>query len=400
MNPVRSGCSFFCLRLQRPRLVPLLLVVFALSCFGQAPETGSVPVPATTEAQPPELVFVQAFPDLSAASSSPQTSVFAPVWPDLPEPPVNLPTLVVSRQLKKFDPQHDLDKIGSRGMGEGLNFFSRDFELGLGRGLANEVDSTSRLVQDPLINEYVNRVAQNIVSHSDAKLPLTVKVIDDSEINAFCLPGGFLYVNTGLLEQADSEAALAGIIAHEVGHVAARHAARNQSRGILMQIGLIAVAAALHGKNTAQTAVMIVGRAAIPLAYLHFSRGFEEEADLLALQYLYAAGYDPGAYVGFFEAMEKKRKSSTNFFVKLFSFHPPTPDRMRRCQRIVDGYFPDRSAYALTTSEFDDVKVRLSVLLGTKKVEEGKGEKEPVLLRPTTEPQPEPENAPPAKSDE
>ncbi len=384
MKPVRSGCAWYRIRPQRLGLVLFLVAALSAFCLGQTPGAGASQIRNTIELQPPELVFPAVFPDLPAASPAPPFPAYAEAWPELPPPAASRPTLVVARQLKKFDGRHDLDKIGSRGIGDGLNLFSRDFEAKLGRSYAKQLDAQVRFVQDPAIVEYVNRIVENIVSHSDAKQPFTLKVIDDSEINAFCLPGGLLYVNTGLLEQADSEAALAGVIAHEVGHIAARHAARNESRSILMRIALIAAAAALHGKNTAQTATVIVGNVAIPLTLLQFSRQFEDEADLLALQYMYAAGYDPGAYIAFFEAMEKKKKSSTNFFVKLFSNHPPTSERIQRCQHILDAYFPDKSEYALNTREFDDTKVQLSLLLGTKKVEEGKKEKEPVLQRRTT----------------
>lgn len=402
MRPVSSDRAPYRIQHQRTSLVVTLIAVLSLFCFGQAPGTAAPRVENTIEIQPPEVVFPAAYLDLPAAEPTLPLPTYAETWPDLPAPAANLPTLVVTRQLKKFDARHDLDRIGARGMGDGLNFFSREFELKMGREYANQVDAEVRLVEDPVINEYVNRVVQNIVSHSDAKLPFTVKLIDDSEINAFCLPGGFLYVNTGLLEQTDSEAALAGIIAHEVGHIAARHGARNQSRSILMRIGLFAAAVALHGKDTAQAVAVIVGEVAVPLTLMHFSRQFEEEADLLALQYLYGAGYDPGAYVGFFEAMEKKRKSNKNFVVELFSFHPATSERLQRCQRILDAYFPDKSAYALTTSEFNDVKVQLDAALGAKKIEADKAGKELVLRRRTPLPvdQPLPPDQPEVKPKE
>jgi predicted Zn-dependent protease len=394
MKPVRTGRAPYPAQGKRAVFVVFLVVALSLSCLGQTSRAVAAPVQDTIEVPAPELVFPAVFPDLPEPVPDVPLPTYPGAWPDLPPPALNLPTLALARQLKKFDARHDLDKIGTRGMGDGLNFFSRDFEAKMGRDYAKQVEAEVRFLDDPSLKEYVNRVAQNIVSHSDAKLTFTVKVIDDSEINAFCLPGGFLYVNTGLLELADSEAALAGVIAHEVGHIAARHGARNQSRNILMRIALAAAAAALHGKNTAQISTVIAGNVAIPLAVLHFSREFEEEADLLALQYLYAAGYDPGAYVGFFEAVEKRRKSNKNFFVKLFSFHPPTSERIERCQRLLDAYFPDKSDYALNTDEFDNVKAQLSLLLGTRKVEPGKEEKEPVLQRrtpgPTQPPTPEP----------
>ncbi len=392
MKPVGCERSSTILAQHRTWLVAVLVVTFSAASLAQLP--ARVAVQRAAEAGPPELVFPAAFPDLLLESHALPLPSYPEAWPDLVPAAVNLPTLRVSRQIKKFDGRHDLDKIGSRGMGEGLNFFSRDYEMKMGRNYAKEIDADSHLLQDPVVNEYVNRITQNIVSHSDAKMPFTIKVIDDSEINAFCLPGGFLYVNTGLIEQADSEAALAGVIAHEVGHVAARHGARNQSRGLLMVAAAIAASAALHGHETAQNVALNVGKVAVPLTVLHFSREFEEEADLLALQYMYAAGYDPAAYVGFFEAMERKKKSSKNFFVKLFSFHPPTSDRMVRCQRLLDAYFPDKSDYALTSSEFDDVKAHLSELLGTKtKVDE----QLPTLQRRTRPPIDKP--SPPEQSE-
>lgn len=229
-------------------------------------------------------------------------------------------------------------------------------EVALGRQLAAEVDKEAKFVNDPAITEYVNRVGQNIVLHSDAKVPFTIKVIDSDEINAFALPGGFFYVNKGLILAADNEAELAGVMAHEIGHVAARHAVENQAKANLLQYGALAGSIFLGGipglifQNTAG-----LGLAA---AFFKFSRSAEEEADRLGVQYLYAAGYDPVALSTVFEKLAARNKKKPGIISKAFSTHPQSSDRLQATRALV-ARFPEREEYVINTSEFQRVKARL-----------------------------------------
>src|ERR1700693_1609127 len=135
--------------------------------------------------------------------------------------------------------------------------------------MAQEVERQARIVNDPTISEYVNRIGQNLVRNSDAKVPFTIKVIDSEEINAFALPGGFFFVNTGILLNADNEAEMAGVMAHEIGHVAARHATRQVTRGEIAQIvGSIVPLVAVGG--LAGYGIYQVMGVSVPLGFLRF----------------------------------------------------------------------------------------------------------------------------------
>jgi predicted Zn-dependent protease len=236
-----------------------------------------------------------------------------------------------------------------------LDFYSLDKEIALGRQLAAEVDRQSKLVTDPLITEYVNRVGQNLVLHSDAKVPFTIKVIDSNEINAFALPGGFLYVNRAVLETADNEAELAGVMAHEIGHVAARHGVEQASKANLINYGSVPL---IFLGGWGGLAIRQAAGLAVPITFLKFSREMESEADRLGAQYLWAAGYDPNAMISFFEKLQAQEKKKPGTMAKVFSTHPMTGDRITAIRALV-ARFPDRQEYALTSSEFKDVKARL-----------------------------------------
>src|SRR5436190_1597246 len=212
------------------------------------------------------------------------------------------------------DKKKDPDEIGNRDVGKGVNFYSLEKEIALGKQLAQEVERQAKIVEDPVIAEYVNRVGQNLVRNSDAKVPFTIKVLDSEEVNAFALPGGFFFINSGLLLAADNEAELAGVMGHEIAHVAARHATRNATKGQLAQIGMIGAAIGIPYGWTGY-AVQQGANLAIPMGFLAFSRAYEREADHLGLQYMYKAGYDPSAFVDFFEkieSLEKKRPGSVS----------------------------------------------------------------------------------------
>jgi beta-barrel assembly-enhancing protease len=268
----------------------------------------------------------------------------------------------------KIPAKYDVTQIGQRGIGKGMNFYSLDKEIALGRQLSQEIERQARLVNDPVITEYVNRVGQNIVRNSDAQVPFTIKVIDDEEVNAFALPGGFFYVNTGLILAADNEAELAGVMAHEIAHVAARHATKNESKAQLFNmasIPLIFVGGPI-GYGIRQAAGL-----AVPMGFLKFSRNAEREADLLGLEYEYAAGYDPAAFVQFFEKLQAQDKKKHSGIAKAFSTHPMTEDRIKSAQESITKYLPEKPQYVLTTSEFDDVKTRLARLENRQRIDSG-----------------------------
>jgi predicted Zn-dependent protease len=290
-----------------------------------------------------------------------------------------------SEQKGKVKPgsKDDIDAIGSRniGGGKGLgNWYSIESEVRMGREYAQMIDNEVKLVKDPIVTEYVNRIGQNIVRNSDAKVPFTIKVIDSPEVNAFALPGGFFYVNSGLLLVASEEAELAGVMAHEIAHVAARHAVRQLTRANLANFASIPLIFVGGGIGYAARSAAGVG---VPMGFMKFSRGFEEDADYLGLQYMFKAGYDPQSYLTFFEkiqAMEKKKQGTLS---KVFASHPPIEKRVAKIQDQTDRKLPARLHYVVSTSEFDEVKTRVAILENRGKVRDEDGEKKPTLRRQT-----------------
>jgi predicted Zn-dependent protease len=257
---------------------------------------------------------------------------------------------------KPLDDKEDPTLIGKRDINKGtIQFYSLEKEVAIGRQLSAEVDQTSKIISDPIVSEYVNRVAQNIVLHSDSKVPFTIKVIDAQEVNAFALPGGFLYVNRGLLEAAENEAEVAGVIAHEVAHVAARHGMEQASKGQLANY--LSLPLIFLGGIGGYAIQQVVGLA-VPLTFLKFSRGAEKEADRLGAQYMWAAGYDPNALITFFEKLQAKEKKKPGTLSKLFSTHPMTGSRIDEVRELIVR-FPERSEYQISSSEFSQVKSRI-----------------------------------------
>ncbi len=271
-----------------------------------------------------------------------------------------LVTLGAFAKDKKKDPE----QIGNRDVGKGVNFYSIEKEIALGKQLAQEVERQAKIVDDPIIAEYVNRVGQNLVRNSDAKIPFTIKVIDAEEINAFALPGGFFFINTGIILAADSEAEMAGVMAHEIAHVTARHGTRQATRGTLVNYASIPL---IFMGGWTGYAIRQGAGLAIPLGFLTFSRAFEEEADLLGLQYLFKSGYDPTAFVDFFEKIQTKEKRKPGTMAKVFSSHPPTGDRITKAQKNIQEILTEKPEYVVTTSEFNEVKERLIALNNRRK---------------------------------
>ena len=267
--------------------------------------------------------------------------------------------------------------IGGRGMG---NWYSTDWEIRVGKQYSMEVEKSAHLITDPVIVEYVNRIGQNLVKNSDAKVPFTIKVIDSDEINAMALPGGFFYVNSGLILACDEESELAGVMAHEISHVVAHHAARQQTKMNYAQIGSIPLIIMTQG-SYAGYGIYEASQLAIPMTFLKFSRMDEAEADYLGVQYMYKAGYDPQSFITLFEKLDALEKHHPGALAKAFSDHPQTPDRIANSEDEIATILPARPDYVVTTSEFDDVKARLARIENKRKINDKNGGNKPTLRR-------------------
>ncbi len=294
--------------------------------------------------------------------------------------PAALPTQDDS-QIKHNGGKTDIDAVGNRnvGCGRGVgNWYSVEKQVAMGRSFAQQVESQVKLVNDPVVTEYVNRIGQNLVRNSDAQVPFTIKVIDSDVVNAMALPGGFFYVNSGLILAADEEAEVAGVMAHEIAHVAACHAAREMSRANLMQMASIPFIFIGGGIGYAGYEAAGIGGL---FGILKFSRGFEAEADYLGIEYMYRAGYDPSAFVSFFEKVQAMEKKKPGTLAKAFDTHPQNADRIAKSQEEIRKILPAKQQYVVTTSEFDDVKARLAAIENKHKLLDEKDATKPSLRR-------------------
>ena len=285
---------------------------------------------------------------------------------------------------KKSKKNSDVENIGNRNINKGsINFISLEKEIQMGRQLAAEIERQVKLVEDPTINEYVNRVGQNLVRNSDAKVPFTIKVVESDEINAFALPGGFFYVNSGLILAADDESELAAVMAHEIAHVAARHGTENASKAQMVNIASLPLIflGGVGGFALRQAAGFL-----IPMQFLQFSRKAEAEADYLGVEYLYKAGYDPGAAVSFFEKLQARESARPGSVSKMFSTHPPTGDRIEMTKKNIEAVLPDKEQYVVTTSEFTKIKMQLAKFENERPSNQESNK--PSLKRKTTRPDP------------
>ena len=375
----------------------LVLVVAILALCGASvlplhAEQGPAPLvqssAAHTDAAAVSITDSSEAPQIALCTEEPE---LPPVVAEIPDPPVKASSTAPRIAAAKSDQpepeahkhsgdkfaKYDVKMIGERDIGRGMNFYSLEREQALGRELALEIESQSRMVTDPVVTEYINRIGQTLVRNSDARVPFTIKVVDNDEVNAFALPGGFFYVNTGLILAADNEAELAGVMAHEIAHVAARHATRNATKAQIWNMASIPL---IFLGGPAGYAIREIAGLAIPMSFLKFSRDAEREADLLGVEYEYASGYDPAAFVQFFEKLHGKEKEKHSFIAKAFTTHPMTADRIKRAQQEIGTMLPPKEEYVVDTSEFQEVKARLSALMLRHQIDAGQGPR-PTLRR-------------------
>ena len=362
-------------------------LALALATALWAQSTPSSTPPASTPTAQPAPGTTPVGGDTPAATPTKQPAPgTTPVGGDVPATAVN-PDKVVEPGSQKINVKpgsvDDVSAVGNRDIGaRGVgNWYSTDSEIKMGKMYASEIEKSTKFITDPVVVEYVNRIGQNIVKNSDAKVPFTIKVIDSDEINAMALPGGFFYVNSGLILNADEEAELAGVMAHEIAHVAAHHAAREMTRMNYAQLGTIPL---IFIGGWTGYGIYEAANIAVPMTFLHFSRDFEAQADYLGVQYMYRAGYDPQAFITFFEKVQALEKRKPGMVSKAFSDHPQTPDRILHSQEEIARILPARDEYTVTTSEFDDIKARLARIENKRRLTDSKDTKKPSLRRPGT----------------
>jgi len=352
---------------------------------GTAPVGGDTPVatPAKQPAPGTASVGGDTAPTTPSKQPAPGTT---PVGGDTPAAGVD-PDKVIEPGSQKINVKagsiDDVSAVGNRDIGgRGMgNWYSVDTEIKMGKMYSMEVEKSSKFITDPVVQEYVNRIGQNIVKNSDCKVPFTIKIIDSDEINAFALPGGFFYVNSGLILNADEEAELAGVMAHETAHVCAHHAVREQTRMNYAQLGTIPL---IFIGGWTGYGIYEAASLAVPITFLQFSRDFEAQADYLGVQYMYRAGYDPQAFISFFEKIQALEKRKPGAVAKVFADHPQTPDRILHSQEEIARILPPRDEYTVTTSEFEDVKARLARIENKRRLTDSKDKNKPSLRRAST----------------
>jgi predicted Zn-dependent protease len=359
----------------------------ALAAFGAAPWMAAQTTGQDPQNQPQKQTpQTQAPPSQSPQKAPPSTDPDdgQPKASDIQNAPKKAPAALPTQddsQIKHDGGKTDVDAVGNRnvGCGRGVgNWYSVEKQVAMGRSFAQQIESQVKLVNDPVVTEYVNRIGQNLVRNSDAQVPFTIKVIDSDVVNAMALPGGFFYVNSGLILAADEEAEVAGVMAHEIAHVAACHAAREQTRASLLQMASIPFI--FIGGGIGYAGYEAAGLAGV-FGILKFSRGFEAEADYLGIEYMYRSGYDPSAFVSFFEKVQAMEKKKPGTLAKAFDTHPQSADRIQKSQDEIRKILPAKPQYVVTTSEFDDVKARLAALENKHKLLDQKDSSKPSLRR-------------------
>ncbi len=356
----------------------LALLVASVSAWGQqgypTQDSTSAPSAQNTPAAQSAPAPAQSTP---AAQTAPAATPADDAAPPPSKPDKNAPS---PSTLK------NIDAIGNRNVGCNTgagNWYSLEKQVAMGQQYSQQIEHGVKLVTDPVVTEYVNRIGQNLVRNSDSKVPFIIKVIDTDEINAFALPGGYFYVNSGLILAADNEAELAGVMAHEIAHVAACHVAREQTRSNIVNLASIPLIF-VPGGWAVYEATQVAMSIGVPLTFMKFSRNFESEADFLGMEYMYKTGYDPQSFISFFEKIEAQEKKKPGAIAKAFSSHPMTPDRVASAQKEMATVLPPRDEYVLNTSEFDQVKSRLASINNKHKLQNDNGNKDRPTLRRST----------------
>lgn len=244
----------------------------------------------------------------------------------------------------------------SSGVNKGqFNLISIEEEWQLGDRLAGDLSRRLRFVDDPSAQAYVESVGRRIAAQTEmSNLPWHFHLVADPEVNAFTIPGGHVYVHTGLIEKAPNVAAFTGALAHEISHVVARHASEQLSRAY----GIEAIGGAVLGRNPAvyeQILASVLAQGALA----RFSRSAESEADRLGAAYMYRAGYDPQGLVQMFETLLSERRHRPGSVERFFASHPLTEDRIRAVQKEISA-FPRTGNLIASDPRFEQLQDRLS----------------------------------------
>ena len=237
---------------------------------------------------------------------------------------------------------------------QGINLISVDEEKELGTKFTAEIEKQRQVVTDPEVNGYVDRVGKRLITGArEVPFPFTFKVIKDDSVNAFAVPGGHIYVHTGLIKAAASEEELAGVMAHEINHVVARHGTRQ----LTQQYGYGLVLQLVLGDNPnmlAQLAASLFGKAGM----MHYSREMESQADYLGVETMYKAGFNPEGMVTFFAKLEQPNQAPPGQLTKFFSSHPYTADRLQSVRSEI-ATLPPKAYRPEDPETFMRIKARL-----------------------------------------
>jgi len=256
-----------------------------------------------------------------------------------------------SRERSKSDA--DINAIGNRHIARGVNFYSVQHEKDLGKSLADEVERSAKLMQDPSVIEYVEKVAQNVTKHSDAEIPITVRVIDSDAVTTFTLAGGYQYVSRGLLLKLENEGELASVLARGIAHTALRSATTQATKAQLMAATVPVLASGPSSSSARQAPTT-------SLIQLKMKRDDELDADYFGIEYVYKAGYDPECFTSFLQRIWGFNATAANDSVsKVFGTYPPLDERLAALKKEISKILPPRDGAIISTPEFDEFKEHL-----------------------------------------